>query len=230
MTRSSVALTWAHTRWVLRTTWRNGEQVLLVVGLPLLAYLALTRTDFLPGTTNPIVVVVTMVVVATGFTSPAITVAFERRYGSYAFLGTTPLTRGSIIVGSLAAIGISTLVAVTVVGVIAATFSDSPPPLGWLAIATVAGLVSVVPWAFVVGGTIRAETVLVVANSVFVVTTLFGGVLIPASSLPYGSFLVWFPPGAIVALADGSTPWAAGVLVAWSAAGTLIARRVFRWR
>lgn len=230
MTESTVAHTWAHARWVLRTTWRNGEQLLLVIGLPLLAYVAITRTDFLPTTSQPLVVVVTMVLMATGFVSPAITLAFDRRYGSYAFLGTTPLSRGSIIAGTLVAIAISTTIAVALLSFVATVSSDITPPSQWLALATIAGLASLVPWAFVLGGTIRAESVLVVANGVFVVAALFGGVMIPALSLPYGSLLMWFPPGAIVALADGTSPWGAGVLVTWGLVGAIIARRVFRWR
>lgn len=230
MTQSAVANALTHARWVLRTTWRNGEQLLLVIGLPLLAYVAITRTDFLPGTPQPLVVVVTMVLMGTGFVSPAITLAFDRRYGSFAFLGTTPLSRGSIITGTLVAIAISTTIAITLLSIIATASSGNTPPIQWLALATITGLISLVPWAFVLGGTIRAETVLVVANGFFVVAALFGGVLIPASSLPYGSLLMWLPPGAIVALADGSSPWGAGVLVAWGLVGVLIARRFFRWR
>lgn len=230
MTQSAVANALTHARWVLRTTWRNGEQLLLVIGLPLLAYVAITRTDFLPGTPQPLVVVVTMVLMGTGFVSPAITLAFDRRYGSFAFLGTTPLSRGSIITGTLVAIAISTTIAITLLSIIATVSSGNTPPIQWLALATITGLMSLVPWAFVLGGTIRAETVLVVANGFFVVAALFGGVLIPASSLPYGSLLMWLPPGAIVALADGSSPWGAGVLVAWGLVGVLIARRFFRWR
>lgn len=230
MKRSWLSLSWTHARWMLRTTWRNGEQLLLVIGLPILAFLAITRTDLLPGSQEPIVVVVAMVVLAAGFTSPAISLAFDRRYGSYAFLGTTPLTRGGIVFGTLIAIGISTLLAVSLVGLAAIVFSEASPAVAWLILATVTGLAAVVPWAFVVGGTIRAETVLVVANATFVVATLFGGVLIPADSLPYGTVLAWLPPGAIVAVANGSEPLAVVALLGWGAVGVLLARRSFHWR
>jgi hypothetical protein len=90
-----------HARWVLRTTWRNGEQLLLLVGIPLAALLAITQTDLLSTSTPPVVITTVMVVLAAGFTSPAISLAFERRYGSFAFLGTTPLPRSAIIAGSL---------------------------------------------------------------------------------------------------------------------------------
>lgn len=230
MKRSWLSLSWTHARWMLRTTWRNGEQLLLVIGLPILAFLAITRTDLFPGSQEPIVVVVAMVVLAAGFTSPAISLAFDRRYGSYAFLGTTPLTRGGIVAGTLIAIGISTLLAVSLVALVATVFSEASPVVAWLVLATVTGLAALVPWAFVVGGTIRAEMVLVVANATFVVATLFGGVLIPADSLPYGAVLAWLPPGAIVAVADGSEPIAVAALLGWGAVGVLLARRSFRWR
>jgi hypothetical protein len=55
--RPWLTLAGVHARWVLRTTWRNGEQLLLVVGVPIIALLALTRTDLLSGVTDPLAVV-----------------------------------------------------------------------------------------------------------------------------------------------------------------------------
>lgn len=230
--RSWLALMWVHARWVLRTTWRNGEQLLLVVGVPVIALLALTRTDLLSSASKPMAVIAAMIVLGSGFTSPAISIAFERRYGSFAFLGTTPLPRSAIIAGTVLAIGISALVASTVVAGLAPVLGTSldRAVLVRFVIATLLGLVAVVPWAFVLAGTARAETVLVIANAVFVVAIIFGGVLIPAATLPYGSVLAFWPPGAIVQVATDLTIVPIVVLVAWALAGSALAVRVFRWR
>jgi len=229
--RSWLSLCSVHARWVLRTTWRNGEQLLLVVGLPLAAFLALTRTDLLSTTTPALIITSVMVILATGFTSPAITVAFDRRYGSFAFLGTTPLPRSAIVVGSLAAIVTSTVVAVGALVALATAFGiDSGISVALLFVTVVVGLLSVVPWAFVLGGTVRSETVLVIANGIFVLATLFGGVLVPANSLPYGALLAWVPTGAMIELATSGHVASFLVLAVWGLVGGVLAMRLFRWR
>jgi ABC-2 type transport system permease protein len=229
--KSWSALALVHARWTLRTTWRNGEQILLLMGIPLAAFLAITQTELLSTATPPLVITTAMVILAAGFTSPAISLGFERRYGSFAFLGTTPLPRSAIVAGSLMAISISALLAITVLVLVAASLGQlrSGEILG-LAITTVFGLGSVVPWAFVLGGLARSETVLVLANGVFVVAILFGGVLVPASSLPYGSILAWLPTGAMVNLATDPNAASVVVLIGWGFVGALIAVRSFRWR
>ena len=68
------------------------------------------------------------------------------------------------------------------------------------------------------------------ANAIFVLAILFGGVLIPAANLPFGAIVEWLPPGAVVQAASGSSPLAAGTLIAWGALGTVVATRSFRWR
>lgn len=235
--RSWLSLVGNHARWSVRTTWRNGEQLLLVVGIPLVAFFVLTRTDLFGASSasSALAIVATFIVLGSGFTSPAITIAFERRYGSYAFLGTTPMPRSAIVAGTLAAIAVTTLVSLgIIVAVWALTDSGATTfdPRGWLwlTLGSVLGLFAVVPWAFVLGGTLRSEGVLAVANAIFVVAILFGGVLIPADDLPFGAVLEWLPPGAVVLVASGSSPGAAVTLAAWGVVGTVLATRTFRWR
>ena len=84
----------------LRTLFRNGEQLLLTLIIPvvLLAGFSLepligpgTRVDFLvPG-------IIALGVMSTAFTSQAIATGFERRYGVLKRLGATPLRRSGLI-------------------------------------------------------------------------------------------------------------------------------------
>jgi len=234
--RSWWSMSITHARWSLRSTWRNGEQLLLVVGIPVIAVLVLTRTGLLASEGPALAIVAALIVLGSGFTSPAITIAFERRYGSYAFLGTTPLPRSAIITGTLAAIAVTTLISLgIVVGVwglsgSGGTSAVEPTSWVWLVLGAMLGLCAVVPWAFVLGGTLRSEGVLAVANAIFVVAILFGGVLIPATDLPFGQVLEWLPPGAVVQAASGANPGAALTLLAWGALGSVVASRAFRWR
>lgn len=221
----------AHARWVIRMTWRNGEQLLLLIAIPVAAYFALTRTDVLSSSNPPLVVTTVMVVLASGFTSPAISLAFDRRYGSFALIGTTPLPRSAIIAGTVVAIGLGTLVALGVlIGVGTLISPAGVTNVAFVLLAAVLGLVAVTPWAFVLGGMARSESVLVIANGIFVLATLFGGVLIPADALPYGAVASWFPPGAMVQFASSASWGTAAVLAAWGLVGAAVATRTFRWR
>lgn len=229
--RSWVALAAVHARWVMRTTWRNGEQLLLLIGIPLAALLAITRTDLLSTSAPPLAITAVMIVLAAGFTSPAIALAFERRYGSFTFLGTTPLPRSAIVGGSLLAILVGALAALAVLSIAATSLGELELSSLPRVLATVVlGLCAVVPWAFVLGGTARSETVLVLANGVFVIATLFGGVLVAAASLPYGAVLSWLPTGAMMGLATSPTLVNVVVLVIWGTIGSIVAVRSFRWR
>jgi ABC-2 type transport system permease protein len=213
-----------------------------VIGIPVIALLALTRTDLLPNSSEPLAVVSAMIVLGSGFTSPAISIAFERRYGSYAFLGTTPMPRSAIIAGTIVAIAISALIASFVIGVLTPVVQAGvdPTALARFVLATLLGLLAVVPWAFVLAGTARAESVLVIANAIFVIAIVFGGVLIPAESLPYGAALTYLPSGAVTEVAQVAQvtqSTGAGTVIApvlallgWALAGTALATRVFRWR
>ncbi len=236
MSAPSVGRSWpwlasAHARWVIRTTWRNGEQLLLLVVIPIAAYFALTRTDVLSSSNPPLIVTTVMVVLASGFTSPAISLAFDRRYGSFALIGTTPLPRSAVIAGTVVAIALGTLVALGVLmGVGALIAPAGVTNVSLVVLAALLGLLAVVPWAFVLGGTARSESVLVIANGIFVLATLFAGVLVPADDLPYGAVVSWFPPGAMVEFATHASVSAAVALAAWGLVGAAVATRTFRWR
>jgi len=96
-----------------RTLLRNGEQLLLILIIPLLLLTAfsleplinfgtgLPRIDFLtPG-------IIALAVMSTAFTSQAIATGFERRYGVLKRLGATPLSRGGLIAAkTLTVIGV----------------------------------------------------------------------------------------------------------------------------
>ena len=230
--RSWASCTATYAAWTLRNTWRNGEQLLLIAGIPLVVLVVLTQTTLVADTDAPLTVVAAMIVLGSGFTSPAITIAFDRRYGNYAFLGTTPLPRSSIIGGTLASIAVSAALAVIVVIAVGSIMGIpvTAAQVVHIIAAVLLGLAAVVPWAFVLGGTARSETVLVVANGIFIVATLFGGVLVPIDALPFGAALQWFPPAAIVGLGADGSQLSALILIAWSALGAAVAVRTFRWR
>jgi ABC-2 type transport system permease protein len=100
------------------------------------------------------------------------------------------------------------------------------------------GTATFAAWGMALAGLLRAEAVLAVANGVFLVLILFGGVVVPAASLPgpLAALAPWLPSGALAdaltdALVGGTAPGGAAVavLVAWLAVGAAVASRTFRW-
>jgi ABC-2 type transport system permease protein len=236
---------WAHARWETRLLLRNGEQVLLTLIIPVGIMLGLTLTDVFAqsdGDDRParaLATVLAVSVISAAFTSLAIATAFERRSGALRFLGTTPLTRPELLAGkALATLAMTALSAA--VACLTAVAVGWRPDAGvwWVAPVIVLGTAAFAAWGMSLAGLLRAEAVLAVANGIFLFLLMFGGVVIPAASLPgpLATLAPWLPSGALVealtsVLVDGVPPsWAPlAVLLAWGAAGTAIAARTFRW-
>ncbi|MFZ8909854.1 MAG: ABC transporter permease, partial [Candidatus Nanopelagicales bacterium] len=108
----------------LRLLLRNGEQFLLTVVIPLALLLAATFVAAVPlsgapGTARlPAALggVLAVAIIASAFTSLAISVGFDRRSGALVMLATTPLSRMSILgarlMATLVVVGLQTLLLV----------------------------------------------------------------------------------------------------------------------
>jgi len=234
----------AQGRWETRLLLRNGEQLLLTIVIPLGLLVVLVLTDVLPQTTGgdtiaaSLATVLAVSVISTGFTSLAIATGFERRSGALRLLATTPLTSRELLFGKAGATVVVTALSGGLATLLAVFLGWRPAPSALVVpVLVLLGVAAWAPWAFVLAGSLRAEGVLAVANGLFLVFLLFGGVVIPAASLPdlLGAVVPYLPSGALVealaaSLGGTAVPaMAAGVLLAWSALGTLVATRTFRW-
>lgn len=231
--------------WETRLLLRNGEQVLLTLVIPVGILLALVWTDLVPSAAGPdrvpraLATVLAVSVISSAFTSLAIATAFERRSGALRFLGTTPLRRGELLVGKLLATTVVAVVAAVVVTVVAIVVGWRPVPgSAWALPVLALGLVCFAAWGMALAGLLRAEAVLAVANGLFLVLILFGGVVVPATSLPgpLSTLAQALPSGALAealrtALVAGDAPGLGPVLVlaAWGVVGAIVAARTFRW-
>lgn len=242
-------MTWQRVRaqigFETRAVLRNGEQLLLTFLIPLIALVTMLRTAVVPlpepRAASAMAGVVALAVVATCFTSQAIAIAFDRRWGVLRLLGTTPLGPTGLLLGKLGAVTCvlgAQVVALSVAGLV----------LGWrptvASTAILGGVVLVVvgggtflAYALVIAGTMRPEGVLALANVLFVVMALGGGLLVPLEAFPQplAAVLRFLPPGA---LGEGLRELAAGgrfdvvalvVLSAWGVLGGWLATRFFRW-
>jgi len=235
----------AQARWETGLLLRNGEQLLLTLVIPAGIMLGLTLTDVLEQTSGPdrvplaLATVLTVSVISSAFTSLAIATAFERRSGALRLLGTTPLGRGELLAGKLMATAVVTALSALVALVVAVAVGWRPTAgSAWTLVGLVLGTACFAAWGMALAGLLRAEAVLAVANGLFLALIMFGGVVIPADSLPgpFAALAPLLPSGALAEsltapLVDGTAPSAASllVLVIWLLAGTAVSVRTFRW-
>ncbi|RKQ37137.1 ABC transporter permease [Kocuria tytonis] len=187
---------------------RNGEQLLLLVILPVLALVALTATDLLDGFRTAgasradvaVPGILVLCVLSNAFSGQGIQTGFDRRYGVLRYLSTTPLGRAGLIAGKLLAILAVLAVQYLIVAVVALWLGwhpSAPAVLGSIPLLVLVAL-TFTGLGLLIAGTLRAEATLAVLNVVWVALAAGGGVIFPASSLPaWLSWLVsWLPSSA----------------------------------
>ncbi|WP_375003732.1 ABC transporter permease [Aeromicrobium sp. CTD01-1L150] len=231
----------------LRLLSRNGEQVLLTLVIPLLLLVAGTRAadvvDLGPGRTIDIVTpgVLALAVLSTSFTSLAIATGFERRYGVLKRLGASPLPRWGLLVGKVAAIVLVEVVQLTILALVAQALGWQPTGgvsgYLWLLVLAVLGTAAFGSLGLLIAGTLRAEATLAVANLVYVLLLVGGGLIVPLSRHPepVAAVLELLPSGALgEGLRRAFETGAPGllpvvVLGVWALVGTFWTSRTFRW-
>ncbi len=235
----------AQVRTELQLVARNGEQLLLTLGIPVMLLVFFSLVDVLPtGTADPIDFlapgVLALAVMSTAMVSLGIGTGFERAYQVLKRLGATPLGRGNLIAAKIVAVVAVELVQFAILVPIAAVLGWSPPSPNWLlaAVAVVVGTVAFAGIGLTMAGRLRGEVNLAAQNGLYLVLLLLGGMIIPFDELPalLRAFARVLPSGALAdvlrdALADaGSRPGASWiVLVAWAVVTPSVARALFRF-
>ena len=231
----------------LKLTLRNGEQVLLNLVLPLGLLVVVTllpfvsvdgadtraeRADFfVPG-------VLALAVMSSAFTGQAIATGFERQYGVLKRLGATPLPRSVLLLAKtlgVLAVQLLQLGAIALVGL--ALGWDPQGDLGSVLLLVVLGTAAFSGLGLLLGGTLPGLTSLAVANLLWLVLLVLGGVVFPLDAFgPAAGVLSLLPTAALShglreVLSDGSTAPLTDVLAlaAWAVAGLSTAARFFRW-
>jgi ABC-2 type transport system permease protein len=227
----------------LKLLLRNGEQLLLTMFIPITLLIGLT---LLPlgsfGSDRAAVFVpaiMALAVISTAFTGQAIAVAFDRRYGALKRLGATPLPVWGIIVGkSLAVVAVVFLQSI-VLGAIGFALGWRPQLAGLAlgAVVIALGTAGFAALGLLLGGTLRAEIVLAVANLLWFVFAAIGALtleadtMVPAAvreaarSTPSGALTE-----ALTRALSLSVDWfGLAVLAGWGAVAAVCARRWFRF-
>jgi ABC-2 type transport system permease protein len=225
---------------------RNGEQLLLALVIPLallvagrfadvsIATASIARLDLLGPS------VLALAVWSSAFTSIAITTAFERRYGVLERLATTPLGKPGLLAGKGLAIVMIIFGQLLILTGAALGLGWRPrfTPLSALVavLLVILATATFVCLALLLAGRLRAESVLGLANLIYVILIIGGGLIIPVSHYPAAlrPVVEALPTAALGeglrAAAHGQVlGWPLLVLLAWLLAAGFGAWKGFRW-
>lgn len=233
-----------HARLEMAAVLRNGEQLLLTLVIPTLLLVLFTTVDVVdlgPGSRVAFLMpgILALAVMSTAFTSQAIATGFERRYGVLKRLGATPLPRWALLTGktgAVLAVEAGQLVLLVAVGL---ALGWEPDAVSWPAVVVLLllGTAAFSGLGLLMGGTLRAEATLALANLVYLLLLLAGGIVVPLERFPerLQPVLELLPS---TALAEGLRTAMAGgglaggpvlVLLGWAVVALGLAAAFFRW-
>ena len=222
---------------------RRGENLIVTLAIPLgilvfFAKVDAVSTDFAHPVDFLVPGVLSLAVMAAAMVSLGIATGFERRYGVLKRLGSTPLSRGGLLVAKTATVLVLELLQILLVVVVGVAIgwhvpAGIFPAVGLLLLGTVAfaGI------GMLMAGTLRAEANLAAANGLFLVLLFLGGMAYPLAKLPTAlqDFAKALPAAALsetVRSVLSARAFPAGelaVLVAWAVGAPILAARYFRW-
>jgi len=226
----------------LALTLRNGESLLLTLGIPVGILVFFSMVDVLPIDGDPVKYlapgVLALAVLSTAFANLAIATGFDRSYGVLKRLGTTPLGRSRLVAAKV-------LSSLTILGIQAVVIVGTAFALGWApdlaplpAIAAIVlATVAFVGMALFLAGRLPALVNLAVSNAIFLALLLFSGMVFPLKKLPIGMrhMAQALPSTALSealhgAFTDGSVAgWVWPVLAVWAIVAVALAITYFRW-
>lgn len=233
----------AQLRLELALTFRNGESLLLTLGIPVAVLVFFSVVDVLPIEGDAVDFLapgtLALAALATAFANLAISTGFDRSYGVLKRLGTTPLGRPRLVAAKALAV-------LAVLAVQGAVLAAAALALGWrpkvdvvpLVAAVVLAVAAFTGAALALAGRLRALVTLAAANAIFVGLLLLSGMVFPLDELPSGVRGVAraLPSTALAEAARGALTegidvpgrvWP--VLVVWAVAASALAAALFRW-
>lgn len=234
------------TRTELLLSLRQGEQMLVSIGIPLLVLVFFSLTAVLPipdAFTEPVDFltpgVLALAIMSSAMVSLGIGTGFERQYGVLKRLGATPLGRGRLIGAKISMVLILEVIQFAVLITAALVLGWRPEAnLAATVLALVLGTAAFAGLGLTLAGTLSGTANLAVVNGLYLLLLLLGGMVVPLDRLPGGVRVVaeLLPSSALSEALQGalssqiSTPVGAWlVLTAWAITMPLAAAKLFRW-
>jgi len=239
--------TLAQTGMELRLTARRGENVLVIIVLPVVVLLFFASTSIVPVTAGRPVDfllpgVLALAVISTSLVNLGIATAYERYYGVLKLLGGSPLPRAGLIGAKMLAVLVVEIVQFAVLFAVALAFLGWRPAAGsGTALVVVGLLLGTLAFAGIglaMAGSLRAEATLAGANGLFLALLLLGGIVVPLDQLPAAVAAVarLLPASALSDLLRIALGSSAGdftpplvLLAVWAIGASALAILTFRW-
>jgi ABC-2 type transport system permease protein len=238
----------ALTAYELRLVLRRGEGLLISFVIPAGVLLVFSALDAAGGSDGSAAVgrllpgAIALAVIATSLVSLAISTGYERAYGVIKRLGASPAGTSAMVAAKTGSVLLVEAVQVVLlVGIAVGLLGFQAGPAASLPVMLVALLLGTVAFAglgLLMAGTLRAEATLALANLLFLVCLVLGGIVLPLDRLPpaVASIASVLPPAALTeslaiglgtTIADATEPMA--VLAGWAILLAVLAARRFRW-
>lgn len=231
----------------LRLAMRRGESLLITFVIPAGVLLVFSGFDMSGGTATGKPVermlpgAMSLAVIAAAMVSLAIATGFERSYGVIKRLGGSPAGTSALVASKTAAVVVIEAVQMVLLVLIAQVIGWSAGPgasAALVVVGLVLGTIAFAGFGLLMAGTLRAEATLALANLLFLLALVLGGIVLPLDRLP-GSVAAAssvLPPAALTKVltiglggATGDATEAVIVLAFWAVVLAGLAARKFRW-
>ena len=232
----------------LRLVMRRGEGLLITFVIPAGVLLVFSAFDtsggvdagrpvdrLLPGS-------IALAIIAASLVSLAISTGFERQYGVIKRLGGSPAGAGVVVAAKTASVVVVEVVQmILLVGIAVATLGWTAGPGASVPLtvsALVLGTMAFAGLGLLMAGTLRAEATLALANLLFLLALVLGGIVLPLERLPgaVASVSEVLPAAALTrtlgvglgsVTGDATEPLV--ILAGWAVLLVVLAARKFRW-
>lgn len=232
------------TRYELLLTLRRGENILVTLIIPVMLLIFFASLNIIPTSSGSAVNfllpgILAIAIMAAGMVNLGIATAYERYYGVLKRLGSSPLSRSSLIIAKVISIlileVIQVLLLVTVAVGLYGWHVSGSPLLTLLMLAL--GTVTFAAFGLAMAGALRAELTLAGANALFLIFILLGGGILPLDHLPapLAAFAQILPETALTqvlqaSMSNGTLPlFPLIVLLCWAIVILVVAIRTFQW-
>jgi ABC-2 type transport system permease protein len=230
----------------LRLALRRGESLLVTFVIPAGVLLVFSAFDMSGGTAagKPVDRMlpgsIALAVIAASMVSLAIATGFERSYGVIKRLGGSPAGSSVLVASKTVAVIVVEIVQVVLLVVIALGLGWAPgagASVPLVVAGVVAGTVAFAGLGLLMAGTLRAEATLALANLLFLLSLVLGGIVLPLDRLPgvVATLASALPPAALSTVlaiglgASGDATEPLILLAGWAVVLAVLAARRFRW-
>lgn len=225
-----------------RVAARDGEQLLITLGLPVGLLVFFSLVDILPTSGVSAVNflapgILALALLSVAFVRSAIGLGFDKRFGAIRRLAVTPLTEAEFLASRMMTTLLVFAVQLVVLTAVAIGLGWRPQPSPLFVVATLLGLVAFSGLAFALVGLVDGLASLAAANAIYVVLLLLSGLIFGLDSFPGGlaTAVKALPSTALASLfrdtlsgASGQT-WAWLCLLGWAVAAPLVGLKLFKW-